>query len=89
MPDDVPQVGEAPEPEASEASEPEPPPDAKRSTPPSRVAAPPTGPGPEDAAFTAPEADVETDGGPGVEILVGAAFAGGLALAILLRRLRS
>jgi hypothetical protein len=96
VPADVPQVGEAPEPDAGEAPEPEvgetpepePPIDAETIDSAEPVAAPPTGPDPEDAPFTAPE-PAEPDHGPGVEILVGAAFAGGLALAILLRRLRS
>jgi hypothetical protein len=58
-------------------------------------APPPTESAAEPAATTGPEpfgatgAADEADPGPPPELLVGAAFAGGLVLALLLRRLRS
>jgi hypothetical protein len=47
---------------------------------------PAAGPAPISGAISAAD---ETDPGPRPELLVGAAFAGGLVLALLLRRLRS
>lgn len=49
---------------------------------------PAVAPGPEPTAGSTSAAD-ESDPGPSPELLVGAAFAGGLLLALLLRRLRS
>lgn len=71
--------------EATRAPDPAPAPQAEpmpEPLPAEAFAPPPPPPSPSDVAD-------DEDSGPPVEMLVGAAFAGGLALAILVRRLRS
>jgi hypothetical protein len=67
-----------------EPAEPPPPPPP----PPDAAAEPAAGPEPPPASGSTTAGD-DADPGPLPELLVGAAFAGGLVLALLLRRLRS
>jgi hypothetical protein len=69
-------------------------PEPDEAAPEAEAAAAPPGPEPAAAPEPGPTFDSmsaadETDAGPSPELLVGAAFAGGLVLALLLRRLRS